>query len=104
MNLTTANFSIDHLVPPAHGGSDLLSNLVPACRPCNAAKGQNLSFDSLRQYLIEVALKKSRPVRVTVVPRPIGRKILPDGGEIMVLPSGPLFALKLFFEERSLKP
>jgi len=29
---------IDHFIPKALGGSDALSNLVPACRSCNASK------------------------------------------------------------------
>lgn len=33
------NFSVDHLLPIAKGGTDDLVNLVPACRTCNAEKG-----------------------------------------------------------------
>lgn len=31
--------NLDHVVPRARGGSDRSSNLVPACIPCNQAKG-----------------------------------------------------------------
>lgn len=30
---------VDHQMPRARGGSDDISNLVPACAPCNRAKG-----------------------------------------------------------------
>lgn len=29
----------DHVLPQALGGGHLIGNLVPACRPCNGAKG-----------------------------------------------------------------
>lgn len=32
----------DHIIPRAHGGSDELSNLAPACRRCNGKKGATL--------------------------------------------------------------
>ncbi|MFF7408678.1 HNH endonuclease [Streptomyces lydicus] len=30
---------LDHIKPIARGGRDVLSNVVPACAPCNGAKG-----------------------------------------------------------------
>ena len=33
------HLTIDHLKPKAFGGSSLRTNLVPACLPCNSAKG-----------------------------------------------------------------
>src|SRR4051794_1485865 len=30
----------DHIVPVAEGGTHALSNLQPACHPCNSAKGR----------------------------------------------------------------
>jgi len=33
--------TLDHLRPKSKGGSNLRSNLVPACKSCNHAKGSN---------------------------------------------------------------
>ncbi|MFJ9671105.1 HNH endonuclease [Streptomyces sp. NPDC101221] len=30
---------LDHVTPISRGGADTLSNVVPACAPCNYAKG-----------------------------------------------------------------
>ena len=32
----------DHIVPRARGGADAQYNRVPACRPCNQAKGDSM--------------------------------------------------------------
>jgi hypothetical protein len=32
----------DHIIPRSRGGTNYSWNLVPACRPCNHAKGQKL--------------------------------------------------------------
>ena len=34
----TEKLSLDHFLPIAHGGADTISNLVPACMPCNVRK------------------------------------------------------------------
>jgi 5-methylcytosine-specific restriction endonuclease McrA len=37
--LKVHGFTVDHVHPQFHGGSDDLANLVPACRKCNSGKG-----------------------------------------------------------------
>jgi 5-methylcytosine-specific restriction endonuclease McrA len=44
--------TIDHVIPKAGGGTDRLSNLVAACRLCNAAKG-DLSAAAFLEVLAE---------------------------------------------------
>lgn len=34
-----AHLHLDHLTPRAHGGLDVASNLVLACRSCNSSRG-----------------------------------------------------------------
>jgi 5-methylcytosine-specific restriction endonuclease McrA len=38
---TSENATTDHIEPVALGGTNELSNLVVACKPCNAKKGQS---------------------------------------------------------------
>lgn len=39
-----ARLTRDHVVPRARGGMDVVANLVPACRSCNARKNDRLVF------------------------------------------------------------
>ena len=41
-------FSVDHFIPITHGGSSILANLVPTCRPCNSAK-RNRTLEEFRR-------------------------------------------------------
>lgn len=45
----------DHLVPLSRGGTDSLSNLVPACKPCNSRKGTKTVEEFLGHISMEVA-------------------------------------------------
>jgi 5-methylcytosine-specific restriction enzyme A len=37
--------TLDHIVPLARGGTTTPGNVVPACRPCNKAKGADTPVD-----------------------------------------------------------
>lgn len=53
-----AELTMDHLVPLARGGESTKSNLVPACKECNAKKKLDTPVDLLFQQ-IESEKKKS---------------------------------------------
>lgn len=46
------SFTVDHIKAQAKGGTDDMSNLFPACRVCNLAKGK-LSVSEFRQRLLK---------------------------------------------------
>ena len=35
----TSDLEQDHVVPLSHGGANVIANIVPACKRCNASKG-----------------------------------------------------------------
>lgn len=37
--LARGEITVDHFVPLSRGGSNWITNIVPACRPCNSRKG-----------------------------------------------------------------
>ncbi|MDX9731868.1 MAG: HNH endonuclease [Bdellovibrionales bacterium] len=37
--------TMDHLIPVARGGRSTKGNVVPACRPCNQARGHQLDVE-----------------------------------------------------------
>ncbi|MEM7179397.1 MAG: HNH endonuclease signature motif containing protein [Spirochaetota bacterium] len=41
--------TMDHLVPLVRGGKSIKANLVPACKPCNFAKKNELSMDFIKK-------------------------------------------------------
>ncbi|TPM92714.1 HNH endonuclease [Mesorhizobium sp. B2-1-3A] len=45
------DMQIDHMTPEKRGGSDVASNLVPACRACNSAKS-SMTVDEYRLWLM----------------------------------------------------
>ena len=47
---------MDHLTPLSKGGSHTVSNIVPACRPCNSRKG------------VKEVLRPVQPLLITVSP------------------------------------
>lgn len=51
--------TIDHVIPLSRGGTNELSNLRPACRECNMAKGNRLPTEM--QEPAEAKKGKKRP-------------------------------------------
>jgi 5-methylcytosine-specific restriction endonuclease McrA len=58
-----AHLHLDHLTPKAHGGADVASNLVLACRRCNSAR-QDLT-------LSQWARKAARELGLSIDPRAV---------------------------------
>lgn len=44
--------TVDHIVPKSRGGRNATWNRVPACRPCNQAKGNDWPFVYVCEVLI----------------------------------------------------
>ena len=38
-------WEVDHFIPESKGGASAFSNLVPACIPCNQAKGDQMPWE-----------------------------------------------------------
>lgn len=62
--------NVDHLVPRSKGGSNELSNKVPACSPCNSMKGSMLFDEFIAR--IERILKMARTKKVIQYPIQFG--------------------------------
>jgi hypothetical protein len=68
---TEGPFEVDHIVPVAKGGENILSNVKVACRPCNRAKRDRMGeqWDDLLERREKDKLRKreerakSKPVR-----------------------------------------
>ncbi len=52
--------TVDHIIPRAKGGTNRRENRVPACGPCNAAKGSRI----LRGVYMRVDESEAGPVHV----------------------------------------
>lgn len=44
-------FAVDHVTARKQGGSNRIENLMPACNPCNGAKGAK-TVEDYRMYLV----------------------------------------------------
>lgn len=53
--LSLENFAIDHVKARRNGGSNRICNLMPACHPCNLAKGPK-DLEHYRMYLAAKAV------------------------------------------------
>lgn len=49
-HLNATHFTIDHIIPKAYGGTNDISNLLPACHNCNKMKN-DLSVESFRRAI-----------------------------------------------------
>lgn len=63
---TDENMTIDHMVPVGRGGTDDFSNLLPACRACNADKrhmthDEYMSWDGRKRYSNDDVTLQKRP-------------------------------------------
>ena len=47
------HMTVDHLRPIAYGGTDHISNLVPACRECNGAKADTPEYGMFGKRIFE---------------------------------------------------
>lgn len=59
-----ATLTVDHVVPTALGGSDDPSNLVAACRDCNAGKASTGPDEHTVAQVSEDALRWARAIRM----------------------------------------
>jgi len=58
----------DHIVPVSKGGSDELSNLIPACAHCNLSKN-SLSVAEYKRAVKEQAARLIYDIDLTLLPR-----------------------------------
>jgi hypothetical protein len=58
------DFTIDHVVPLARGGSYDLDNLAPCCRTCNCSKGtkHHANWQRRKSRITSVEVEESEPV------------------------------------------
>lgn len=52
--------TLDHVRPLAKGGLTIRTNLIPACRPCNLAKGHADAIDWFRAHHGWTAAREAR--------------------------------------------
>lgn len=53
--------TLDHVLPVVRGGMTVRSNLIPACRPCNLAKGHS---DVLEWFRLHDGWTPDRELRI----------------------------------------
>jgi 5-methylcytosine-specific restriction endonuclease McrA len=62
---------IDHITPKSRGGSDRVSNLTLACKPCNQEKGNKTATEYGHPHVENLAKKPLRDASAMNVTRPI---------------------------------
>lgn len=65
----SAQLVIDHIVPVAEGGSDIIENLITACFDCNSGKGARMlgsgkGFERSRQIADDVVSSNRERIRI----------------------------------------
>ncbi|WP_136314335.1 HNH endonuclease [Actinomyces procaprae] len=66
---TTSELTVDHVIPKALGGSDDASNLVAACRDCNAGKTSTKPDDHLVAEVSEQAVALAAALKTALARR-----------------------------------
>ena len=62
---------IDHITPKSRGGSDRVSNLTLACKPCNQEKGNKTATEYGHPHVENLAKKPLRDAAAMNITRPI---------------------------------
>ena len=62
IEMTKANFTLDHIIPSSQGGKKVWSNIVACCKRCNQKKGNK----SLKQAGMKLRRKPDTPVELVV--------------------------------------
>lgn len=57
--LNYKDMQVDHVKPLRIGGSDDITNMLPACRSCNHYKA-TLGLEQFRRYIYEIPLRLNR--------------------------------------------
>ena len=71
VQLTAETVTKDHLTPTCRGGSDEISNVVPACMPCNSKKAWRTEAE-FREVLPRLS------TRSVTIPNPKPCKLAPE--------------------------
>lgn len=78
--LDPAHWQIEHVIPVARGGPDVLANVMPAHRACNQAKGARVTTlpdGPLRRAIQQTLVTWARLARVGVPTQPLAPTIAP---------------------------
>ena len=62
IEMTKANFTLDHIIPSSQGGKKAWNNIVACCKRCNQKKGNK----SLKQAGMKLIRKPDTPVELVV--------------------------------------
>lgn len=57
---TRESLTMDHITPLSRGGQNTISNIVPACKPCNSSKHTGEPLTSVQPLLLTVAPQRKK--------------------------------------------